>query len=313
MFTAIRRLLLVVAALLLAAAPARAFGLFGHGAISLKAAEQLGLSGDERLWFALGGIMGDLDKSDQNRLISDPFRRFLATFGRSYSFPALVDLHDRATLAELVEAASRTGNPLLEAWGLGVLSHRRADRTIDTYPDAAFHLDTATAEIAADVEIFRTAEGGRFRELLDRVQGDDLAVYSPRKHIPFSWWLKLRPTSLKHGTDHDDDVRAVDPFAQLIFDAWHRAHGASGGPRSVSDVWRQQAGFDALAWNYYHKSPFYPGRRDFIAQKGQAWLDRVRAIAFTDATARIVAETRAWKEHLAKLRAGQPTTRPVID
>lgn len=308
-----RRFVLLVVLLALAASPASAFGLFGHGAISLKAAEQLGLPADERPWFALGGIMGDLDKSDQDRLIADPFRRFLATFGRSYSFPALVDLHDRATLAELVEAAGRTGNPKLEAWALGVLSHRRADRTIDTYPDPAFRLDSAVAEIGVDIEIFRTAEGGRFKKLLDDVQEDDHAVYSPKKQIHWQWWFYLRPASLKRGRNHDDDVRRVDPFAALIHEAWHRAHGAAGGPRSVSDVWRQQAAFDALAWNYYHKSPFYPGRRDFLAQKGQAWLDKVRSIAFVDATAKIVAETRAWQAHLAKLRAGQATTRPVID
>ena len=49
--------------------------------------------------------------------------------------------------------------------------------------------------------------------------------------------------------------------------------------------------------------------RLLAAQPGIEWA----GIAFVETTARIVAETRAWKEHLVRLRAGQASTRPVID
>jgi hypothetical protein len=308
--------LLVLALVLVAACAARAdaWGLTGHGAISLKAAEKLGLPADERHWFALGGVMGDLDKSDWVRKsVSSPFMRFLASFGNSYEFPSLVDQHDGAYLAELIDLAGRSGDPRLEAWALGVLSHRRADRVIDTYPDAAYRLDAGIAEVTCDVEIFRGAEGGRFAKLLETIEGDDQMVYSPRRSIPWTWWFYGRSGSLRRGKDHDDDVRRVDPFAALILETWKRSHpGATGGPRNVSDVWRQQSAFDAFTWNYRLKSPFYPGRADFVRQKGQAWLTKMKTIAFDDAVNAIEAETKVWQTYLRDRRAGRQTTRPTV-
>ncbi len=295
-------------------APASAFGPYGHGAISLKAAEQLGLGAEEREWFALGGVMGDLDKSDGiATIIQDPFLRLLAAFGSWYSFPALFDLHDPACLAELIEAAGRTGDPRLEAWALGVLSHRRADVTVDTYPDPFYRIDTGVAEVTADVEIFRKVENERFRALFARIEGADEMVYSPRKTIPWTWWFFGRAGSLREGNDHDAGVLAVDPFAALILEAYWAAHpSAASGPRNVSDVWRQQSAFDAFAWNYRFKAIFFPGRAAFLQAKGPGWIPRMESIAFDETVQAIVAETQAWQAHLARLRAGQPSTRPTI-
>lgn len=308
-----------LAAALLVGSPrsASAWGFFGHVAIGDEAAAQLGLQGDAHAYFMLGSLMGDLDKSDHlqgaigGQDLWGQILRWLARFPRGYRFPPLVDQHSPAWCAELLERAHDTGDPRVLAWAFGVMAHGMSDRFTDNYPDAHYRVSSGPAEVACDVKLFATRRGGRHRSQLGAIESDDQIVYSPRRQTSFWWWFLNVPGALKRDKDRDAEVRAADPFAQLIFDTHRALHGATG-PRNVSDVCRQQLAMDAFTWNYRLKAPFMPGWRAFADQRGDAWFQEVERKVESELIPLIVQTVRAWEDHLARRAAGQPSARPAI-
>ena len=294
---------------------AYAWGPYGHLAIADHAAEQLNLSPREREYFVLGALMGDLDKSNRTRrMVQGRLRQFLATVGHSYQFDDLVNFHDKALLHALLEEALSRNEAWLDAWALGVLGHRRADLFIDTYPVISARVQTDFEEAGMDVRVFRRIRSGRYKSMLRRIERTNAVVYSHERDIPWTWWFFGRSRSLKRGVDHDRDVERVDRFAELTLSAHRRAFlNAALAPRSVSDIWRQQAAYDALLWNYRWKVRWYPGLRDFLKRQDPAWFQQVETIALVETAGAVAAETRAWQLYFAARRAGQQPTPPRLD
>ncbi|GIW70485.1 MAG: hypothetical protein KatS3mg102_0027 [Planctomycetota bacterium] len=310
----------LLAAVLAAAAPAaRGWGLFAHLAIGDAAAQRLGLPQDERAWFVLGSLMGDLDKSDhlQDAIGGEDLAgwllRWAARAGNAYRLAPVVDLHDPTCAAELCERAAATGDRRLVAWALGVMAHGIADRFTDTYPEPRYRVSRWQAEIAADVRIFSVAGGGRYRELLARIEREDQIVFGPPPHrLPARSRHGEILEALRRGLARDAAVAAADPFAALVLQSHRAVFGGRPAGASLSDLARQQIAFDAFCWNYRRKVHFMPGWRAFAQEVGEGWFRRVEQIALGELPDRIAATARAWQQHLERLATGAPGVRPPV-
>ncbi len=298
--------------------PAGAWGLYGHVAIGDAAARELGLPEQERAWFVLGSLMGDLDKSDHLQGAVGPhgaagsLLRMLARLGNGYRFDPVVDQHDARYAAALIERAHAGGDRRLLAWSYGVMCHGLSDRFTDHYPDPRYRVSTSLAEVSADMVIFGRRAERRYARLLRTIERNDEILVGIAPQLPPSWTVRNIVRELKGGAQLDAAVRAADPFAALVLETHRRVFGTPGPALTVSDIARQQIAFDAFVWNYRHKAWFMPGWRRFARRKGAAWYDRVEHIALEELRDEIVRTVRAWQAHFDALAAGLPSRRPAI-
>lgn len=304
---------------LTAATEARSWGFYGHVAIGDATAQRLGLDGEERDWFTLGSLMGDLDKSDHlpgaipGRGAAGELLRWLARAGASYRVPPVVDLHDRRVAAALIERAAAGGDRRLLLWAYGVMCHGVSDRFTDTYPDRRYRVSTALAEVSTDMVVFRQRAKGRYARLLERLERDDAIVFGPGASRPSASARTALRRALEQGAQLGPELRAVDPFAPLVLGVHRRVLGRPGPGVSASDVARQQLGFDAFVWNYRHKAWLMPGWRRFARERGDAWYARVETIALEELTGRLAQLVRAWDDYLAaRTRGTALASRPSI-